>query len=128
MKFQLLNNYIESLSIEHFDDEIEKSNNFSFTHSCLFNENEKKSFVISFDFELTSHKKFKLFFVQKFLFQCDEEITKDFLDSHYPSVNAPAIAYPYVRAFVATLLLNAGLESVSLPAVNFVEHAKLRDN
>ncbi|MBZ7675074.1 preprotein translocase subunit SecB, partial [Klebsiella grimontii] len=42
--------------------------------------------------------------------------------------NAPAIAYPYVRAFVATLLLNAGLESVSLPAVNFVEHAKLQEN
>ncbi|MHC0023216.1 hypothetical protein [Enterobacter vonholyi] len=127
MKFQLIKNQIESLNIQPFDDESSKKNNFSFSHTCRFNEALNKEFVISFGFELVSGNKFKLNFVHNFFFEADEIITEDFLKSHYTSVNAPAIAYPYVRAFVATLLLNAGLESVLLPAVNFVEHAKMQE-
>lgn len=124
MKFQLVKNKIERLKIEPIDGEVDKKNSFSFTHSCRFDEKEMKLFVISFNFELISGKKYKVEFTHDFYFETDEDVTEEFLKSHYPAVNAPAIAYPYVRAFVATLLLNAGLESVLLPAINFVEHAK----
>ncbi len=124
MKFQLIQNQIERLIIEPIADDSKKNNSFSFSHLCKFNEQKSKEFVISFNFSLTSGHNFKVDFVHNFHFECDEDITEDFLKSHYTSVNAPAIAYPYVRAFVATLLLNAGLESVLLPAINFVEHAK----
>lgn len=124
MKFQLAKNKIERLSIEPVDGESEKKNSFSFTHSCKFDDKAMKLFIISFKFELVSGKNFKLDFIHDFYFETDEDITNEFIKSHYTSVNAPAIAYPYVRAFVANLLLNAGLESVLLPAVNFVEHAK----
>lgn len=124
MKFQLVKNKIKRLNIEPINGEIEQKNSFSFTHSCNFDDKEMKVFIISFKFELISGRNYKLDFMHDFYFQTDEDITDEFLKSHYPSVNAPAIAYPYVRAFVANLLLNAGLESVLLPAVNFVEHAK----
>ena len=127
MKFQLNKNQIEKLSIEHFINESSIKNSFSFSHTCKYYEEKNNEFIISFKFELTSDNGFKLIFTHNFFFECDEPITEEFLQSHYTSVNAPAIAYPYVRAFVATLLLNAGLESVLLPAVNFVEHAKSQD-
>lgn len=35
------------------------------------------------------------------------------------NVNAPAIAYPYLRAFVSNLVLQAGMNPIIMPPVNF---------
>lgn len=37
----------------------------------------------------------------------------------FKSINAPAIIYPFVREYVASLTLKAGIGNVLLPAVNF---------
>ncbi len=34
-------------------------------------------------------------------------------------INAPAIFYPYVRAFVSSFTLNAGFKPIILPTINF---------
>ncbi len=48
-------------------------------------------------------------------FELDAEILKD----QFFTVNAPAIAYPFLRAFIATFCVNAGYPAKMLPAINF---------
>ena len=64
------------------------------------------------------------------LFETSEEITEDFKDGHFASVNAPTITFPYLRSFVTTFTVNAGLDPVILPTINFqalVEQSKKRE-
>jgi len=56
-----------------------------------------------------------------FNFETDEEITEEFKNSHFPKINAPAIAYPYLRAYVSNLTLQSGVTPVMLPTINFVK-------
>lgn len=46
-------------------------------------------------------------------------VTEETLRDTFIQVNAPAIAYPYLRAFVSTVCVNAGYESVFLSPINF---------
>ncbi len=55
------------------------------------------------------------------LFETTEAIEKDFMKSAFPAVNAPAIAYPFLRSFVSTLCVNAGYGQWILPTVNFTQ-------
>lgn len=49
----------------------------------------------------------------------DFEVSNETLQNTFLQVNAPAIAYPFLRAFIATVSVNCGYDSVILPAVNF---------
>lgn len=124
MNFQLIANKVESLEIKTLTVDETVKNMFSFTNKCMYSKESADEFMISFDFQLTSTSRFSVLLKHNFIFKCSEPVPEEFLNSHYTTVNAPAIAYPYLRAFVSTMLLNAGLESVNLPAINFVEHAK----
>lgn len=55
------------------------------------------------------------------VFECTDEITDDFRASHFPKVNAPAVAYPYVRAFVSQFSALTTGEAFTLPIRNFVK-------
>ena len=49
----------------------------------------------------------------------DGVVDEAFKASSFPKVNAPAIAFPYLRALVSTITLQAGLGPVMLPSINF---------
>lgn len=53
------------------------------------------------------------------IFKSDIEITPEFLGGTFAKINAPAISFPYLRAFISTLTLNAGYSPIILPAFNF---------
>jgi len=55
------------------------------------------------------------------VFQCSENITQDFLNSEFSKISAPAIGFPYLRAFVSNLSVQAGLSPIILPSINFVQ-------
>lgn len=57
-------------------------------------------------------------------FESNQPLTAEFLDGPFTRINAPAIAYPYLRSFITTVLVNAGYAAMHLPTVNFVELAK----
>lgn len=54
-------------------------------------------------------------------FSSKEPITQEFKDSNFPRVNAPAIAYPFIRAFVNNFFINSGYNPVLLPTYNFTK-------
>lgn len=43
-------------------------------------------------------------------------------------VNAPAIAYPYLRAFISNIILQSGMAPIIIPPVNFTKPKKIAEN
>ncbi|RQM76325.1 hypothetical protein EHZ47_09115 [Aeromonas jandaei] len=52
-------------------------------------------------------------------FITDDVITDEFKESPFVFVNSPAIAYPFLRAYVSNVLLMSGYEPMMLPTINF---------
>ena len=50
---------------------------------------------------------------------CDNAISKGFLESGFASINAPAILFPFIRSYISTITINAGLNPIILPTINF---------
>lgn len=94
----------------------EASLNLNFTHSLL---EQGSGFLLSFECEL-SHKEgleLQLVFIAEF--KTDKEIGEDFFNTGFAKVNAPAIAYPFLRAYIANLFVASGYDALMLPTVNF---------
>jgi len=60
-------------------------------------------------------------------FKTSSNIEEDFKTSSFTKVNAPAIAYPYLRAFITTITLNSGFKPFTLPTINFVKLSQKRE-
>ncbi|WP_222708016.1 protein-export chaperone SecB [Algibacter pacificus] len=61
------------------------------------------------------------------MFKLDKDISEEFKLSDFPKINAPAIAFPYLRAYISNLTLQSGFEPVMLPSINFVNLAKEKE-
>jgi preprotein translocase subunit SecB len=94
-------------------------NSFTLRFKKVFDSKNKKSFKIIF-YLMVNDKKFNLDIEAMFDFLTDKEISEEFKNSHFPEINAPAIAYPYLRAFVSNLTLQSGVNPAMLPTINFV--------
>jgi len=95
--------------------EVEGKADFSF--NVFF---EEKSFFVLFTLELNSLEGHRIKTIYKSIFHTDEEINEEFKSSRFAFINAPAIAYPFLRAYISTITLNSGLSPVMLPSVNFI--------
>lgn len=54
-------------------------------------------------------------------FATEPAFNEEFKTSSFVRVNAPAIAFPFIRTFVSNLTLNAGYRPVVLDSINFVK-------
>lgn len=117
MKIQLRNTRVESLNLIS-NDEITKDE-FSLGMANGYSDKEFKFFVVKFDIEVKSEHGYELQLGYVAEFETDEDVSTEFKNSQFPIVNAPAIAYPYLRSFVSLLTLNSGYETLVLPTVNF---------
>ena len=117
MKIQLKNTRVESLNLIS-NDEITKDE-FSLGMANGSSDKELKFFVVKFDIEVKSEHGYELQLGYVAEFETDEDVSTEFKNSQFPIVNAPAIAYPYLRSFVSLLTLNSGYETLVLPTVNF---------
>jgi preprotein translocase subunit SecB len=55
------------------------------------------------------------------LFESQETVTNEFMESNFVKINSPAIAFPFLRSFVNTFTTNAGIGPIILPAFNFTQ-------
>lgn len=138
MNLQLLSTHVENLSLYKVDvDNVQEiDNHLNLQYGNAFSEQTTNTFQVFFELEIYVKKDCKLLDIDqknvshkmeiKFiaLFRTDESIKSDFRNSDFPKVNAPAIAYPFLRSFIGTFLLNGGFEPVLLPSFNFSEAAK----
>ena len=122
MKIQLKNTRVDKLNLVS-NDEITKDN-FALSFSNGYSEKDHTFFIVKFEVKVESEHGYELTLDFVAEFDTGEEISTEFKNSHFPAVNAPAIAYPYLRSFVSFLTLNSGYETLILPTINFQAMAK----
>jgi len=88
-----------------FENSIRTDGNGFVTEINLNLINKTKSFEISLLFDFT--------------FETQNVIEPEFLNSNFCKINAPAIAFPMIRAFITTMSANAGIPAIILPSINF---------
>ena len=118
MKIQLDNWKILKMNFSSRDEE-RSENSFDLKTGNFFPENDPKSFGVGFEIEIKDQK-FDLNVEAVFMFHLDDDIKEEFKISDFPKINAPAIAFPYLRAYISNLTLQSGFEPVMLPSINFV--------
>lgn len=99
----------------------------SITYNAVFPDMAENDFFIHFKLDLKAPFSyntdddgvFEIDFIARF--QSKIPITQEFKDSNFPKVNAPAIAYPFIRAFVNNFFVNSGYNPVLLPTYNFTK-------
>lgn len=128
MKIQLISNKNVFLQFIPLSDEFDQKNiendkknrdQFSFDLDVGFSEVDKSQFMVTIQAELTKKDQYLMQMVFVSEFEVNQDIDEEFKNSKFPYVNAPAIAYPFFRSFVANTLVNAGWDVHYLPSVNF---------
>ena len=116
MNSQLISNKTLFLKVQPSKENIDLD--FRFDYEVEFPENVDNKFLIVIQ-AILKNKDYQLETIFLSEFQVDGITDDNFKKSKFPFVNAPAIAYPFFRAFVASTLVNNGLEVHYLPSVNF---------
>lgn len=111
--------------VETLDKEITSNLKTTLKLDNSFSNAIKNEFFVSFYITLENTKKnFSLKLKAIAQFQTKDDIDEDFKKSPFIEINAPAIAFPYVRTFISNFTLNMGYNPIVLPTFNFVELAK----
>lgn len=121
MNLQLVYTKAEKLSLVQSASQDLEENDLSFKFTNAYSSESTDTFQVIFEMSLllAEDRNAQLDIEYVALFKASEEIDEDFKQSPFPQVNAPAIAYPFLRSFIGTFLLNAGYEPIMLPSVNF---------
>lgn len=111
-------NNLEAEPSEHFNLTIEQG---------LPNEEPKTSFRITLSLDLYfPDSKFILKVDLAGIFACQNlVIDDDFMNASFARINAPAILYPYLRAFVSSFMATAGFKTPILPSINFAQSLQM---
>jgi len=121
MKIQFLGTKVESLSLIVGDsNESILEDDFKLSFENGYSEENDKSFIVRFSVTISSlEESFLLELKYIGFFTTEEAITEEFQKSNFPTVNAPAIAYPFMRSFINTITVNSSLNPVIIPTINF---------
>lgn len=125
MTLSLLHNFCREIRLNPVKNDGEfMPGQFRFRYGPSFNESNPRQFAIIFESDLSVHDGYELKIVYCSVFEAEGDIPEGFEKSLMIRANAPAIAYPFLRACIAQLTLMAGHRPVVLPSVNFVEKSK----
>ncbi|MFY0653087.1 MAG: protein-export chaperone SecB [Cyclobacteriaceae bacterium] len=123
MNIQLLDWKVNELSYNLHSKKSEEGNSFNLSTGHSFSEEKDNEFYIGFKIEVNDES-FDLIMESSFRFEVSDGITEDFKLSDFPKINAPAIAFPFLRAFISNFTLQSGVDPVILPSINFVRLAE----
>ena len=119
MQIKLASSHVRNLRLEQVENPKDEDSEFDFNFKVAFDSSKKREFFLGFNIEIRNPKEFNLDIEHLFTFTTSEDIDKDFMSSHFPIINAPAIAFPFLRVFVSNITLNAGYLPLILPSLNF---------
>ena len=79
----------------------------------------EKNFLLRFKCEV-QHKE-GVTLILSFLaeFETNQSVTEEFFKKSFAKINAPAIAYPFLRAYIANFFISSGYNALMLPTINF---------
>ena len=128
MKIQLKDWKVKNLSLKINDKSLRESkrNFFNLSIGYSFPEDKNTEFRIGFIINI-KNTRFEITLEMLFFFQVDKVVNDQFKQSDFVKINAPAIAFPYVRSYISNLTLQSGFDPIILPSVNFVTLASDKD-
>lgn len=122
MKINLSHSLVKELKLDNLSSsEDELKHDFVLEVQTMFDSENPQKFVVVFDATILSPEEYKLNMVYISIFSTDEDIDETFMNSHFPSINAPAIAFPFLRSLITTITVNSGYEPAILPSINFTK-------
>lgn len=122
MELQLSGARVRKLRLENKTIETQEA---SFNYRVGFSDEDRRSFSVEFNLAISDQEEnYHLEVTYEANFLTQDEITEDFIQSSFPRINAPAIAFPYLRAYISLLTQQSGYNTVVLPSLNFVKLAK----
>ncbi len=123
MQLRILHSQVIKLDITKADKEKKESDKkiFNIGFNAQYDSNDNMIFVILFDLEVYHPNDFKLKCKYGVWFKTSEAIDDEFKASPFPTINAPAIAFPFLRSLISTITLNSGFSPAILPSINFTE-------
>lgn len=128
-KFRLLDFQVVNLNFESHSFEKKTTRTLQATKfgvKCLSSDgDEDYNFGIEYKISLGNKSKdFNLEIIAIAHFECDGPIGANFLTSDFVKINAPAIGFPYLRAFISNFTLSTGFNPIFLPTYNFIALAE----
>lgn len=126
MKLKLLYYRVVTLNLEAVESDslLEQSHNeLDLRVGQIYPDNKENIFGVGFKISF-QQEGYLIKAEMRFFFETDSPITEEFKNSSFPTINAPAIAFPYLRSFLSVVTMQAGYPPVMLPSINFVEFAK----
>lgn len=121
MKIRIVNSRATRLDVHTIETEETKREPFEFSFSPKIDATEEKTYFIVFNLSIVHRDQFRFSVTYESKFSTDDEITEDFTKSKFISINSPAIAYPFLRAYVANIMLISGFDPMMLPTINFTD-------
>lgn len=120
----LVKTYVKSLNLDCDSLDFDCTNDLIFTLDTeIYTNNANENlFVVEFQLVFQNQEgndKFDLEVNFRTLFKTKDKITKDFMSSFFVQANAPAIAFPFLRSFVTTIVSNAGYSPIIISSINF---------
>jgi preprotein translocase subunit SecB len=120
MQLKLIKTFVKELNFNQIDPGDESDNKLKFGLSAGWNQDEPScGFSVSFDFYLCDSSGYEIKLQYEGIFETDEIVDEQFMESPWPQVNGAAIVYPFLRAFISNLTINSGYEAAVIPSVNF---------
>ena len=126
MQLQLIHNTLIKLKMDKCPKKY-KERSFNLDFYPEYPEEHLNKFGIRFYLSIINPEKFKIDIEYRSIFHTTDSVSDDFKNSQFPQVNAPAIAFPFLRSFISNFTLNAGYEPVILPSINFIEYAARKE-
>ncbi|MCQ2096789.1 MAG: protein-export chaperone SecB [Fibrobacter sp.] len=116
INFSLANWVVNRLTINRKREGVPSPGRYNLDIKSAFEERKfYTNFVLTLD-----NREYDMEIEVVFTFVVNEgTIDEDFRKSSFPRVNAPAIAYPYLRSMVSNITLQSGFEPAILPTINF---------
>lgn len=111
--YKILKSVVEIKNEEHLNQKM----NIEFNDKNII-DNENHKFNLQLDSRITNEDNSILIEISILgLFEFDRDLTKSQMDSFF-NTNAPAILFPYVRAYVGSLTALSGIKPIVLPTIN----------
>lgn len=126
MKLKLLDYRVVNLNLESIEQDsslTQQPNELDLQVGQFYPEDKDNIFGVGFRVAFKQDG-YALKVEMRFFFETDDIITDEFKNSSFPVINAPAIAFPYLRSFLSIITMQSGYPPVMLPSINFVEFAK----
>ena len=126
MKLKLLDYRVVNLNLESIEQDsslTQQSSELDLQVGQFYPEDKDNIFGVGFRVAFKQDG-YALKVEMRFFFETDDIITDEFKNSSFPVINAPAIAFPYLRSFLSIITMQSGYPPVMLPSINFVEFAK----